>query len=69
MPVGAGAFERIPLGPLVAGRPPTRNGSLSIDSARPSTKDVHPATTIAAAAQLNAARSKAAALRGRPPAS
>src|SRR6516165_11410437 len=55
VPVGVGAFERIPLGPLVAGRPPTRNGSLSIDRARPSTNVVHPATTSTAPAQAIAA--------------
>ncbi|BBZ73253.1 hypothetical protein MPRS_43460 [Mycobacterium paraseoulense] len=69
MPVGPGAFERMPLGPFVAGRPPTRNGSLSMDNARPLTKDVQPATRIAAATQDDAAHSKAAALRGRPPVS
>ncbi|OCB34967.1 hypothetical protein A5676_25285 [Mycobacterium malmoense] len=42
--------------------------SLSMDKARPPTKDVQPATTIAAAAQIDAVRSKAAAPRGRPPA-
>ena len=50
VPDGLGALERTPLGPLVAGRPPTRNGSLSVDSARPSTNVVHPATTSTAAA-------------------
>src|ERR1700744_2214375 len=55
VPVGAGPPGRGPLGPLTAGSPPTRNGSLSIDSARPSTTVVHPATTSVAAAQAIAA--------------
>ncbi len=54
LPVGLGAFERIPLGPLAAGRPPTRKGSLSIDSARPSTNVVQPATVSTAAAHTSA---------------
>src|ERR1700742_3242030 len=55
LPTGAAAFDRIPLGPLVAGMPPTRNGSLSIDSARPSTTVLQPATTRTAAAHAIAA--------------
>src|SRR6516162_7851822 len=55
VPVGLGASERGPLGPLVAGRPPTRKGSLSIDRARPSTTVLHPATTSTATAQAIAA--------------
>ena len=61
VPVGPGALGRTPLGPFVAGRPPTRNGSLSIERARPSTKDVHPATTRIVAAQPTAALSDATA--------
>jgi hypothetical protein len=68
VPVGLGAFGRIPLGPLVAGRPPTRNGSLSIDRARPSTKVVQPATTSIAAAQAIAALAKVTAVHPRAPA-
>src|SRR6516225_11144227 len=56
VPVGLGAFGRGPLGPLVAGRPPTRNGSLSIDRARPSTTVLlHPATTSTAPTKAIAA--------------
>src|ERR1700758_3299151 len=55
VPVVGGAFWRGPLGPLVAGRPPTRKGSLSIDSARPSTKVLHPATTSTAPTKAIAA--------------
>src|SRR6516162_1967622 len=55
VPVGLGASGRGPLGPLVGGRPPTRNGSLSIDRARPSTKVLHPATTSAAPTKAIAA--------------
>src|SRR5690348_1256695 len=54
LPLGLGAFERVPLGPLVAGRPPTRKGSLSIDSTRPPTNVVQPATTSTAAAHTSA---------------
>ena len=61
LPVGAGAFGRGPLGPSVAGRSPTRNGSLSIDNARPSTIVLHPATSSTAAAQAIAARTAAIA--------
>src|ERR1700753_2556105 len=52
VPVGLGAVARVPLGPLVAGRPPTRNGSLSVESPRPSTNVIQPATTSIAAAQM-----------------
>src|SRR5689334_6283470 len=54
LPVGLGACERIPLGPWVAGSPPTRKGSWSIDSARPSTNVVQPATSSTAAAPTSA---------------
>ena|SRR6201996_9192736 len=54
VPVAAGALERIPLGPLVAGRPPTRNGSLSIDSARPCTTVRQLATVITVTAATSA---------------
>src|ERR1700739_1848238 len=60
LPVGLGAFRRGPLGPLVAGMPPTRNGSLSMDRARPLTTVLQPATTSTAPAQA------IAALRRRP---
>ncbi len=56
VPVGAGAFGRGPLGPSAATKSPTRNGSLSIDRARPSTTEPHPATTRTAPAQAIAAR-------------
>src|ERR1700722_5612262 len=51
VPWGAGAFARMPLGPLVAGRSPTRIGSLSIDRARPWVIVLHPATTSTVVAQ------------------
>src|SRR5882757_779409 len=66
VPVGAGALGRGPLGPLVAGRPPTRNGSLRIDRARPPTMVAHPATTKITARQAIAARTDAIARRLRP---
>src|SRR5262245_42592258 len=56
VPVGAGPFGRGPLVPFVAGSPPTRNGSLSIESARPSTIVEHDATVSTAARQATAAR-------------
>src|ERR1700724_499766 len=55
VPVGLGAFQRIPLGPLVAGIPPTRKGALSMDRARPSLNGVQPATMSTAPAQAIAA--------------
>ena len=56
VPVGAGAFGRIPLGPSAATKSPTRNGSLSIDRARPATTEPHPATMSTTPAQATAAR-------------
>src|SRR5271166_453547 len=63
VPVVAGAFGRGPLGPSAAGKSPTRNGSLSVDNARPSTKVVHPASTSTAPAQAITARIPAIAPR------
>ncbi|CKR67698.1 Uncharacterised protein [Mycobacterium tuberculosis] len=65
VPDAAGASGRAPLGPLVAGRPPTRNGSLRMDSARPSTTVVQPAITTTAARQAIGVRTDAATRRGR----
>ncbi|BDB40286.1 hypothetical protein Mkiyose1665_22330 [Mycobacterium kiyosense] len=66
VPVGAGAFGRIPLGPLVAGSPPTRNGSLRIDTARPDTTvGEHPATISTAPRQAVTTRSDPSTLRER----
>src|SRR5690242_18578109 len=59
VPVGAGELGRGPLGPLVAGKPPTRNGSLRIDRARPSTTVVQLATTRIVPRQAIAARAVA----------
>src|SRR3954466_8061001 len=67
VPVGAGALGRGPLGPLVAGRPPTRDGSLSIDRARPSTTVLQPATMSTAVTQANAARIPVITARARRP--
>src|ERR1700745_304436 len=54
LPVGAGASARGPLGPSATGSPPTRKGLYNMDSARPSTTVVQPATTRTVKAHPNA---------------
>src|SRR5271165_2504466 len=59
VPSGAGPLGRGPLAPLVAGKPPTRNGSLRMDSARPPTTVVQPTSTSSVVTQAIAALSNA----------